>query len=749
MAVIKKNIWLLFWLMLFASTTVFSYYVYYLWERNNEEFLQFQHTQVHLISNSLSNFLKSQESLLEILGNQLAVDKAIPITPVHSPILDRVRKTHPSVAGLGLANLDGDLVAVSSNLTLTKLPNLLAQKTSRDSFISTINSEKLTVGRTYLLDALKEKSMAMAIRKAIKNDSGQVVAVMTAGINVTQPAHLNDNLDFHHIDIIREDGYRQLSSRQDDNVDIYGAPIPSAVIEQMLIQAILQNNVNEQTIKSTMTPYAIVFDFGQGLQSALIEYDPYFHFWVVSQIDSEYIYGQFTSKIVMALTMFSGACFFFLLMVRSISRTEIERLNELRYLALHDVLTGLPNQRHFNQLINEPEHDKLSIIYVNIDRFKTVNDSYGHSFGDDILIEIASRLKSFAPHEGSLTRGIGDEFFLVSHIINDSDLSTICNNIQHALSQPYASHNVNFLLSASIAVTKYPEHGKNEDELKRSLDFAMIQAKNTKNTICFVTPEMQRKNLEHLRIEHKLRQAIKERNIFMAYQPQINVAGQMCGMEALARWIDDELGFVPPDKFISIAETSGLMLKLGELILELVFDDISHLQKDNKQTINVSINISVIQLLQNNFVDHLLDRLHKYNLSAANITLEITESVFIEDINHIKPKLERLIGHGITFSMDDFGTGYSSLNLLSKLPIKELKIDKSFVDQIDTNYQSRLMVENIIDIGKNHGMTILAEGIENDHQKQILARSGCDSFQGYLFAKPMKIEELSRYSASL
>ncbi|NOI67921.1 EAL domain-containing protein [Vibrio sp. 99-8-1] len=749
MATLKKNIWMLFWIIITISIILFSYYGYFLWKSNEDRFKQFQYTQVHLFSDSVEAFLKSQESLLQVLGNQLAIDNALPSSAIHSATLDRVRKTHPFFAGLGLANIDGDLVVTSSNLNIAKLPNLLQQEVSRKSFLQVIQSQKMIAGRTYQLKALNDNSLAIAVRKAIYTDSGSVAAVMTAGIKVSESVLFNDKQhvteNYNELDIIRDDGYFQFYSGNLAGNKNYQTPLQPSLLTGLIESVLAYNNIDLQTLKSAKSPYFTRYKFAGIAKHITLEYDPYFNFWVVSSTNSDYIEAQFHTRFFTSFLVSIIFALMFYFLVRSIARSEEDKLSQLLYQTRHDFLTDLPNHGYLTYLFEDNRISPCSMIFVNIDRFKNVNDSYGHDFGDKVIMDVALRLKQFSNKPNTLIRGIGDEFIVLSDELEEAALRKLCQNIQTSLSQPYSIGDISFLLTVSISTANYPMHGTRFDELLRSLDIAMLQAKKNKNTIYCYSPKLQAEHLASLHLEQKLRQAIKNRELYMAYQPQVTGDGSLYGVEALVRWVDKDVGYVPPDKFISIAEQSGLMSSLGDLIIEMSVKEMAMIQQQTEESFRLSINISVKQFLQKEFSSLLFGALDKYGFSPDQVTVEITENLFIEDIGTVKPVCEELISKGVLISLDDFGTGYSSLSILRNLPIKELKIDKSFVDDIDVNNKSHTMIHNIISIGKNYRMKVLAEGVETESQKQMLAESGCDLFQGYLYAKPLSVKELLIY----
>lgn len=293
-----------------------------------------------------------------------------------------------------------------------------------------------------------------------------------------------------------------------------------------------------------------------------------------------------------------------------------------------------------------------------------------------------------------------------------------------------------------------PEHGHNLDMLLRASDIAMYESKKIKNSAHIFVSEMQEGFLKNVTIEQELRKAMNNHELFMVYQPQINDEGYFYGAEALIRWNSPTLGNVPPNHFIPLAEASGLMPKIGRLIIEMVCEDVNEIHHKLQRPFHVSINISVRQFMDPLFLEHMLNVFEKTQTQYLHITLEVTENLFIEDLQYILPLLHKIRAMGIEISMDDFGTGYSSLSMLRQLPINELKIDKSFVDAIAYDITSAKMVQNIITIGKNLNMHVLAEGVETKEQKEILSTFGCDRFQGYYFSKPLLKEDLLHFLQS-
>ncbi len=328
---------------------------------------------------------------------------------------------------------------------------------------------------------------------------------------------------------------------------------------------------------------------------------------------------------------------------------------------------------------------------------------------------------------------------------NEQELLAQAEKIMQEVSKPYIIGQFNFAIGASIGIAKYPEHGDTLDMLLRASDIAMYEAKKHKNSVRLFASTRQEGYLNRVTLEQTLRQALGKQELYMVYQPQMNHEGHMYGVEALVRWNSKELGLVPPDKFIPVAEASGLMPKLGDFIMKRTLEEMKALQEEMGVPFQVSLSISIKQFKEASFLTKLTKEIEHIKLTNIVLCLEITESLFIEDIEYLLPLLEKIRSMGLYISMDDFGTGYSSLSILRKLPIDELKIDKSFVDTLIEDITAEKMVQNIISIGKNLELAILAEGVETKAQEAKLKTLGCDRFQGYLYAKPLSYEDLKAF----
>jgi len=435
------------------------------------------------------------------------------------------------------------------------------------------------------------------------------------------------------------------------------------------------------------------------------------------------------------------------LLFRHIDRVERNRNNELVFQATHDALTKLPNRNYltstFDQWINEKKY--FSLLFIDLDSFSGINDGFGHSIGDGILVELSKRFKAITSPDELLVRHGGDEFVLLTAGPDLEQCEQRAAALIYEACDNVRAFDMTFSPSCSIGIARFPEHGTRLDELLRASDIAMYEAKKKRNSVALFRSSLEEGYLLRLKIEQQLRGAEKRGEIYMTYQPQINAAGHLHGVEALVRWRHPELGNIPPDQFIGVAEQSGGMGKLGAYIVDQSLNQIQALRQRRKINFKLSINISLRQFVEADFADYLLAKLLDVGMPTQDVCLEITENLLIEDLNHVRVVLQKLHKAGVRIALDDFGTGYSSLSILRNLPIDELKIDKSFVNNIHSDEASFKMVKNIINIGRIYEMDILAEGVETEEHMRMLEDCGCDLFQGYLFARPMEISDLDLY----
>ncbi len=474
-----------------------------------------------------------------------------------------------------------------------------------------------------------------------------------------------------------------------------------------------------------------------------------YELWIASHLDIKLIQSEILKYSIILILIFIAFNSVIYYLFKKIDEYEKKKNDALKHQLSHDFLTNLNNRYYLSEKYEKLDKENIFyLFFIDIDNFKSVNDYYGHDIGDKVLKEIANRLNSFKNYGDDLVRYSGDEFLFISYETDFEEIKLMAQAIINKLYEPYLIKQYTFILGSSIGISQFPKNGTTFDEIKRYADIAMYESKIEKNKYTIFNEDIKNKYLEKALIEQELKYALAKNEIYMMYQPQVDINGSLYGVEALVRWENKKLGFVPPDKFIKIAEEIGLMGKLGSFVIETSLAEIKNLQNEMNIDFHLSINISVKQFMEVKFYEELIKCIEKTKFDKAKITLEITENIFINDVNYILSILNKLRKNGICISMDDFGTGYSSLSLLKKLPIDELKIDKSFVDDIIDDKNALSMVTSIITIAKNLDMVVLAEGVEKLKQKEILESYGCNLFQGYYYSKPLKIEDLKYFVES-
>jgi diguanylate cyclase (GGDEF)-like protein len=390
----------------------------------------------------------------------------------------------------------------------------------------------------------------------------------------------------------------------------------------------------------------------------------------------------------------------------------------------------------------------VAVCCLDLDNFKKVNDTYGHSYGDDVLEQTALRIKSAIREADTLSRIGGDEFIvLLENLFDVGEVEKIVKKIQLALEEPFLTHEKQFFLSVSIGISQYPQHGNSSEMLIKNADIAMYKAKNAgKNTYRFYTSEMSSQTKEEVDTENALKVAIKEKQFIVYYQPQVNLkTKQIIGLEALVRWKHPLRGLLGPMQFIRLCEDTKMIIPIGEYVFKQACEDLINLKEETGFEGRVSINVSGIQIEHSDFLGFLEKTLAETSVSPSHLELEITESVIMKNPKNWIEILSSIRRLGVKIAIDDFGTGYSSLSYLRKLPIDKLKIDMSFVRDIPAEEDACAIAKSIINLSDSMKMVTLAEGIETEAQEAYLRENGCEEGQGYLYAKPMDIQSLKNF----
>lgn len=433
--------------------------------------------------------------------------------------------------------------------------------------------------------------------------------------------------------------------------------------------------------------------------------------------------------------------------------TERKRTQkELRYLAYHDMLTGLPNRKSFYQSIDRatlevcrlpqehrrPQGNLWALLFLDLDRFKTINDSLGHDVGDEILQTVAVRIKNCLRKSDQIFRLGGDEFTVIlNELGKDIDAARVAEKILESVARPIFRQDQELYLTASIGISVCPNDGEEVETIVRNADMAMYAAKEDGNSYYFYTEEMNAKAQARMRLETSLRKAVHNNELVLYYQPMVDSHHRIQGMEALLRWLHPEIGLVPPSHFIGVAEETGAIVPIGRWVLEAACRRARQWQEQGYPELYVAVNLSPRQFRQPDLVEEVLSVLRRTDLLPRHLKLEVTESSVMDDPEDAIAKMQRLHEHGIRFSIDDFGTGYSSLSHLKRFPVDTLKIDRSFVRESTENQGDQEIIRTILAMAAGLKMQAVAEGVETRAQRDFLCGEGCLLMQGYYFGPPV------------
>jgi diguanylate cyclase (GGDEF)-like protein len=429
-------------------------------------------------------------------------------------------------------------------------------------------------------------------------------------------------------------------------------------------------------------------------------------------------------------------------------RTEEKKRADERvlYLATHDGLTDLPNRVMFGQLFEQSirlarrNGRKCAVLFIDLDRFKLINDSLGHAAGDMLLVEVANRLRGCVRESDVVARLGGDEFVVILGESSDRDeIAAVARKILTALLPPVLLAGHECRTTGSIGIAIYPDDGSDSQTLTKNADIAMYLAKEEgKNDFRFFTAEIRSQSIEQLILETHLRHALELGQFELHYQPKLEVvSGQINGVEALLRWTHPELGNLPPMQFIPLAEETGLIIPIGRWVLKTACAQNMAWQEDGLPAISMAVNLSPRQFLDDNLLTDIDEALASTGMPAHLLQLEITESMVMQNVERAIKLLDEIQSRGVRLAIDDFGTGYSSMSLMKQFPIDTIKIDRSFVRDLENSTQDRAIAKAIINMGKALGLTVVAEGVETTEQDAFLRGHACDELQGYLFSKPV------------
>ncbi|XPV68675.1 MAG: EAL domain-containing protein [Halarcobacter sp.] len=597
----------------------------------------------------------------------------------------------------------------------------------------------------------------VTLSRAIVNEKGQFAGLIQAAVRAEyfQSIYASLDLSKHHNITLFNDKLQIIATSSPQMQSQLGKTIDSSILRDFVKSKDLEKSYTSNLEEDGTERYYIARKVGQYPLYIIVSHtvkDQLFE-WNRQLIWS--IVGIFVLAfvligwIVVWLRSYDSA----LALANRMTSAYEKTLQEIQYLAEHDFLTDLPNrtflEEYMNSLTkNQEEKIKIALLFLDLDHFKDVNDTLGHTVGDKLLIQVAKRLIKILDNKSIICRQGGDEFvILLKEYPNSFSLSDTAQRLIKAIEKPFLVDAHEFVISASIGISIYPQHGTDVITLLKNADTAMYQSKaDGGGKYHFFNEEMNIKVLNRVDMISNLRQAIINNEFVLHYQPQVDgFSGRIIGVEALIRWNHPKEGEISPVQFIPAAEESGLINPIGDWVLKEACKQAKIWKDKGLPSLTMAVNVSAVQLRQADFIDKVMSIVKNSGLSADCIELEITESALIRDTQRIVKILEKLREEGIRLSVDDFGTGYSSLGYLKHLPFNKIKIDQSFVRGVPQNEDDVSITQAIIGLAKSLKMELIAEGVETQEQCKFLLNQDCQEMQGYYFGKPMpasKIEEL-------
>ncbi len=725
---------ILFSIFVLIATTVL---VFTTWiEVKEKAKLELQYINT-MVSSSYASDLQQNETLLGLLGARLLEVDVLSHPERAQKLIRHPLETNPSLAGFGIARRDGQLVAVSYIPQNYTLPNLLEEGKSRDTFLKALKFKKMIIGRTYYMKLLDK--WVIPLRTPILDKNGDVAFVLTTGIDLSmQQSSWNAKGFPKHIGvaIVRNDNYFTYVSDvpEEKREEWYYNPVPDNMLGQ----------IDNITIRS---PGINIFDLLNRKQEKLLvlsEYNRLFDYISVTTVTYAKLYQELYNRLnyfILGITLFYLFTLFFYLINQ---RRDQKQTDELVWSANHDILTKLPNRyflQHKTEKWNE-RHRRYSALFMDLNNFKSINDNYGHPFGDKLLVVIAERLRSLMQEHEYVIRQGGDEFIALTPKPYN-EIPQFAQHILHIISEVVTIDNITLYPKVTIGIAHYPHDAGTLDVLLSKADMALYKAKENKLGFLEYSMAMDEASKKRLEIELELRDAIRNNEFYMLLQPQMNAQNlKVEGVEALIRWENPKLGFIPPDQFITIAEEIGEISNLGRFALKQACQMVKRIWKETGTTFTLSVNASADELFQEDYLGQVLMILDETGFPNNQLIIEVTESLFIDDMQKATQVLTSLRNERIGVSLDDFGTGYSSLSMLKGLPVTELKIDQSFIADMLTEKQNLLLARSIVTLGNLLDLKIVAEGVEDEGHVFELQNCGCTILQGFYFAKPLGEQEI-------
>jgi diguanylate cyclase (GGDEF)-like protein len=749
MSSLKRNLEWLFAALAIIGAVLLTWGLYAEWQGIEERHELRQRSQIGTIANATHAVFNSQETVLSLMGTQLMVHWRMGQVAAIGQTFETMLDINEPAAGYGLLGPDFAPVAVRWRPDIQQSatrPDVPGGETTCELARSV---RTMVIGPPVEFDA--EDRRYIPVCKAMRNEGGEIGGFVSAALALEGPdSFFADQAALGRtniVQVVRESDLSSLlwATALELPSDYLAQPVSRDLYERAIRSAEKLNDTTFSRIRDSGRAYPYRLETGLGLQMGMAQYDSRYGFWVLTQTNRDELLSDWLRVAWVYIAIFIVVLLSVLAVLLAIGRAERKRRDDLIRQANHDMLTGLPNRQSMGEDFERMRRrygTDFALMFIDMDNFKAVNDGFGHVQGDAVLQILGRRLDDFVAGEECVARVGGDEFVILTPETDESRLVERAEALVQNLTERYVVEGVRYELGCSVGIARVADAGDSLNDVLRAADVAMYSAKRQHNAARLFEPAMGRVYLENIRIEQKLRSALEDGSVYLVYQPQVDASENVVGVEALARWDDPELGRIGPARFVSIAEASGVIGRVGDYIVDRCLSDARVMRDSLQRPLRLSINVSVRQFLRDEFAAALLERVRVAELPDMTPIIEITENLFVEDYETINEEARAMRDAGIRIALDDFGTGYSSLSLLRNLPVDELKIDKSFIDHLESEDSALKLVQSIVAIGHNHGLTIVAEGVETHRQFEMLREAGCDVFQGYLFARPMRLDDL-------
>lgn len=668
-------------------------------------------------------------------------------------------KRDPSISAFQFFNPGGTLLRTSVNLIGSSLYDRETFKGNTRAFEMSLKSDRLIVGEALYLKPLQK--WIIPFFYALRDTEGNVSLVITTCIDmdgVHNPWLLKgakDDVDitvsrFYDNDMLYPIYHEPVAVVGSSRSELYQINFPADLVRQIIakIESTAGKSLDEIQMTGEFLPWINDLIYLVPAYSVLsYDTDYRYHLGIRRSISSvESTLRKYTSSTIAIFLLLNILT---LWVLNHDYRVVLAHENDLYRKARQDYLTRLPNRFALEQDWQPMQRvcQEISVFFIDLDNFRFVNSHFGHDIGDRVLKKVSKKLQTLLDENSKLFRLGGDEFLFLTSKTTHDEIEFLAESILHRISELMLLDSIKISMTASIGIV-IADKVSVLDQLITKADHAMYEAKKIRNYYALYTETHDQIRFRDQEIENQLTIADLEREIYVEYQPQVLASDHSVqGVEVLVRWDNHKLGRISPVEFIPFAERSGKIIEIGEIIIDKAFHELSQLD-EHHQVEHISLNISVHQLMYGGIKALLNNKSNHYRIGPKRIRLEITESLFIEDFQYISNLLQVVRMDGYEVSLDDFGTGYSSLSLIRLLSIDEIKIDKSFVDEINNRSSNAALIKSIIGIGKSLGIPVLAEGVETVDEVNLLTEYGCDRFQGFYFAKPMPINDLKEYLAT-